>query len=238
MFRCAAFSDTLADLSWTRAKSCRSRQLQSAVGCFEHEHRRKRSAFEQSRSQHIDRAQSAKLAPMNIRRWLSEHWDKLKNVKASPHAVAVGVAVGMFYGFTPLVGLKTLLAIGTAWLLGGSIIAAVLAVTLHDVLLPFMPVLLRWEYILGYWVLSAPHVFPPAMHLPNPHSPGAWLNWATFLTIGRPVLIGSLFFSVPSSIASYFFMRFVVEREHRQRADSKLSHESTVIEQPERANHE
>ncbi len=160
---------------------------------------------------------------MNVTAWLSTHWKKLKNVKASPHAVAVGVAVGMFFGFTPLIGLKTLLAVGTAWLLGGSVVAAAVAVTLHDVLLPLMPVLLRWEYQLGYWVMSVPHSFPPSLHLAHRLAPGDWLHWSTFLTIGRPLLIGSLFFSVSASIVSYFFMRYVVEREHRQRSESNGS---------------
>jgi uncharacterized protein (DUF2062 family) len=39
--------------------------------------------------------------------WLALRWNKLKGIEVSPRAVAVGVAVGIFFGFTPLVGLKT-----------------------------------------------------------------------------------------------------------------------------------
>jgi uncharacterized protein (DUF2062 family) len=77
--------------------------------------------------------------------WLALQCNTLKGLENSPPAVAVGVAAGIFLGFTPLVGLKTLLAIGVAWLLHGNRLAAALAVSLHDIVLPLMPVLLRWE---------------------------------------------------------------------------------------------
>lgn len=160
---------------------------------------------------------------MKLTAWLSRHWKNLKNIKESPHAVAVGVATGMFFGFTPLMGLKTLLAVGIAWVLGGSVMAVVIAVTLHDLLLPLMPVLLRWEYVLGFWVLTEPHGFPPALNLHTGESPGTWLSWSTFLTIGRPVLVGSLFFSVPFSCLSYFGMRYFLEGSHSRQPDSSPS---------------
>ena len=40
-------------------------------------------------------------------------------------------------------------------------IAAVIAVSLHDVALPLWPVVLRMQYDIGFWVLSNPHHFPP-----------------------------------------------------------------------------
>jgi len=89
---------------------------------------------------------SASVADVKPIQWLALQWNTLKGLEDSPRAVAVGVAAGIFFGFTPLVGLKTLLAIGVAWLLHGNRLAAAVAVTLHDIVLPLMPVLLRWEY--------------------------------------------------------------------------------------------
>jgi uncharacterized protein (DUF2062 family) len=149
--------------------------------------------------------------------WLAAQWNKLKGLEDTPRAVAVGVAAGIFFGFTPLVGLKTLLAIGVAWLLGGNRLAAAVAVTLHDVLLPLMPVLLRWEYDLGYWTLSHPHEGPPSIDLALRLHPSDWLHWATFLTVGRPVLLGSLFFSTPACAVSFILMRAFLERRQRRR---------------------
>jgi hypothetical protein len=137
--------------------------------------------------------------------------------------VAVGVAAGIFFGFTPLVGLKTLLAIGAAWLLRGSRLAAAVAVTLHDILLPFMPVLLRWEYDLGYWVLSHPHESPPSIERALQLHPSVWLHWSTFLTVGRPVLLGSLFFSTPACAVSFVIMRAFLERRQRRRRRARAT---------------
>src|SRR5881409_2973801 len=91
---------------------------------------------------------------MNLRKWFNEHSLKLLAIRDTPNAIAGGVAIGIFFGFTPLVGLKTLLSIFVAWLTRCNILAAAIAVTLHDVALPFMPVLFRWEYNIGYWLLS------------------------------------------------------------------------------------
>ena len=77
---------------------------------------------------------------MNLRRWLHEHSLKLLAIRDTPQAIAGGVAIGIFFGFMPLFGLKTLSAILFAWLTGSNILAAVLAVTAHDVVFPFMPV--------------------------------------------------------------------------------------------------
>src|SRR6516162_10004525 len=101
---------------------------------------------------------------MNPRRWLHEHSLKLLAIRDTPQAIAGGVAIGIFFGFTPLFGLKTLCAIAFAWLTRCNIIASVIAVALHDVLLPFMPVVYRWEYDLGFWLLSHPHAWPPPLH--------------------------------------------------------------------------
>jgi len=52
---------------------------------------------------------------MNVRKWLKEHSLKLLAIRDTPNAIAGGVAIGIFFGFTPLVGLKTLLSIFFAW---------------------------------------------------------------------------------------------------------------------------
>src|SRR5947208_16699096 len=94
---------------------------------------------------------------MTIRRWFKEHSLQLLAIRDTPNAIAGGVAIGIFSRFTPMVGLKTLLSIFFAWLTRCNIVAAALAVTLHEVARPFMPVLFRMEYELGYWILSDPH---------------------------------------------------------------------------------
>jgi uncharacterized protein (DUF2062 family) len=152
---------------------------------------------------------------LNLRRWLHEHSLKLLAIRDTPGAIAGGVAIGIFFGFTPLFGLKTLSAIFCAWLTRSNIIAAVIAGALHDVILPFMPVIYRWEYQVGYWLLSQPHHWPERLrrsHL-KAHE---WLNWTTFLNVGRPLLLGSAVCATPIALASFAITKFLLTR-HQQK---------------------
>jgi uncharacterized protein len=148
---------------------------------------------------------------MNVRRWLHEHSLKLLAIRDTPQAIAGGVAIGIFFGFTPVVGLKTLSAIFFAWLTRSNIIAAVLAGTLHDIILPFMPVIYAYEYKVGAWLLSHPHRWPEVLKKMS-WDPHAWLSWTTFLTVGKPMLVGSLVCASPVSLASFVVARIIVER--------------------------
>src|SRR5262245_40733698 len=147
--------------------------------------------------------------------WFKRHSLRLLAIRDTPEAVAGGVAIGMFFGFTPLFGLKTLLSLAVAWLFGCNLLAAAVAVTLHDIALPFMPLLYRWEYDVGYWLLSHPHAWPQSLshvHL-GPH---AWRSWTTFLTVGKPLLIGSLLFSTPVAVVAYYVTRRAIIRHRRK----------------------
>jgi uncharacterized protein len=154
---------------------------------------------------------------MNPRRWLHEHSLKLLAIRDTPQAIAGGVAIGMFFGFTPLFGLKTLGSILFAWLTGSNIIAAVIAGTLHDVIFPFMPVLYRWEYDLGYYLLSSPHHLPPP--LIKAHAPFlSWRGLAVLVErVGRYTLLGGVIVAAPFGILSYFVSYRIVERHQRKK---------------------
>jgi uncharacterized protein (DUF2062 family) len=154
---------------------------------------------------------------MNPLGWLRDKSRQLLQLKDTAHSIALGTAIGMFFGFIPLWGFKTLLALGICRLLRGNLLATAIAATLHDVALPLLPLLLRWEYDIGYWLLSHPHELPPSLHLSH-HSPSVWFRWSTFLTVGRPLLLGSLVIAAPVSIASYHITLFLVERSRPKTA--------------------
>ena len=84
---------------------------------------------------------------MNPRKWLEEHSIKLLAIRDTPNAIAGGVAIGIFLGFTPLFGLKMLLSLLFAWLFRCNLLAAAIGVTFHDIVIPFMPFIFRFEYI-------------------------------------------------------------------------------------------
>ncbi|MGC3990291.1 MAG: DUF2062 domain-containing protein [Chthoniobacteraceae bacterium] len=78
-------------------------------------------------------------------KFFREHYHRLMQIRDTPHAIAGGLAIGVFFGMTPLIGLKTALALVFAWFTRCSKISAVIAVTLHDVLIPIAPIIFRWQ---------------------------------------------------------------------------------------------
>jgi hypothetical protein len=52
-----------------------------------------------------------------MKHWLVAHHMTLMTIADSPHSIALGSAIGIFFGFTPLYPLKTLLSIAVAWVL-------------------------------------------------------------------------------------------------------------------------
>ena len=150
------------------------------------------------------------------------HWVRgkvagLSELRDKPHAVALGMACGIFFGFIPLFGFKTLLAMGTARVLRGNVVAAAVAVTLHDVILPLAPMLLRWEYQLGYWLLSHPHHLPPEFHALH-HGASIWFHWATLFSVGLPLLVGSIVVAIPFAALGYGISLFLLQRSAAKKA--------------------
>ena len=131
--------------------------------------------------------------------------------------MAGGAAIGIFWGFTPLLGLKTLLSILFSWILRCSKVSAAVAVSFHDVLTPIWPVILRWEYDVGFWILSHPHHFPKRLREHDAHLK-YWLHWST-LELLWPTLIGSLLFAVPFALITYWTLEKSLERYERRRRD-------------------
>ena len=149
---------------------------------------------------------------------------KLFALKDTPHAIAGGIAIGIFLGFTPLFGLKTLLSLGLAYLLRCNPLAAVIAVSLHDVAIPLWPVLLRIEYDIGYWVLSHPHILPPKFS--GRHLVENIMNWKTFFLNGPTALLGSLFLATPTAVFSYFLSLGIVKRTQERHAKAEAEKEN------------
>jgi uncharacterized protein (DUF2062 family) len=148
-----------------------------------------------------------------IKNWLRAHHMTLMTLPDTPHAIALGSAIGMFFGFSPLFGLKTILAFLITWAFKANKTAAVITVQLHDVLLPLVPAMFVWQYKLGMWALYG--------RLPQRagfRRVALWeyMEWTTFLTVGRPILIGSLFLAVPAGIVVYFGLRAVLIRSRAE----------------------
>jgi len=142
--------------------------------------------------------------------------EKLLNLRDAPHALAGSVAIGMFIGFTPLFGLKTLLCLGLAFVLRCNPIAAVISVSLHDVVTPFWPVILEAEYKIGWEFLHWLHESPPEVQSMHFHIQDV-MKWTTFFTIGLPLLVGAMFLSIPAAFIAYFLTLPIFRRREQRR---------------------
>ena len=134
----------------------------------------------------------------------------LMTIADTPHSIALGSAIGIFFGFTPLWTLKTLLSIGVAWMCRCNKLAAAIAVTLHDIILPFMPAIYVWEYTVGYRTIY--HVSPNRVRFGHLLGWQDYLHWHAFIRLIWPALVGSLYLAIPSAILVYFLMRMLLSR--------------------------
>ena len=143
------------------------------------------------------------------KQWLAEHHLTLVTIADTPHSIALGSAIGIFFGFTPLWSLKTLLSIAVAWICRCNKIAAAIAVTLHDVLIFAMPAIYFAEYKVGCWTLRRP---PPVRRVRFHFGLHDYLNWDVFHRLVWPAFVGSLFLAIPSAVGVYLIMRMLISR--------------------------
>ena len=143
-------------------------------------------------------------------------------IRDTPNAIAGGIAIGLFFSITPLFGLKTLLTIFVAWLTRSNLVAAFLASASYNIALPLMPLLYRGEYDLGYWLLSHPHHWPPAL-LKAPWQEHKWLNWARFLRCWQIYIARLICMRNAAGHWRFFVARKIVTRHHRERAERAQS---------------
>ncbi|HWY51834.1 MAG TPA: DUF2062 domain-containing protein [Chthoniobacterales bacterium] len=141
--------------------------------------------------------------------WLADHHMTLMTMADTPHSIALGSAIGIFFGFTPLWSLKTLLSIAVAWICRCNKIAAAIAVTVHDVLIFVMPAIYFAEYKVGCWAMHRP---PPAHRIKFHFGLYDYLHWDVFLRVVWPAFVGSLFLAIPSAVVVYLVMRMLISR--------------------------
>jgi len=159
----------------------------------------------------------------------------LLDAKDAPHSVAGGTSIGVFFGFLPIFGFKTLSAMGISLATRCSVVASVIGVSLHDVFLPIWPLILRWQFQVGFWILSHPHHFPPALTRQDFHL-SEILQWDNFIEIGLPLSVGGAVFAAPISLLTYgsvlFIMRVRAERRALKAAAQAAAEEGIFQENP------
>ncbi|MFO1500978.1 MAG: DUF2062 domain-containing protein [Verrucomicrobiota bacterium] len=137
-----------------------------------------------------------------LSRWLKEHWAKLLAIRDAPASVALGAAIGILVGFTPLFGFKALLALGFAFAFRANKLATLVGLGLHELTFPIRPALYLLEFEIGCRFLrQSPHMVAGTTfgHI-QWHD---WFKWSTLRAIGGPTLIGSLAIGLPVAVLTY-----------------------------------
>lgn len=125
---------------------------------------------------------------------------RLQRIKATPHALAVGFATGIFAAFSPALGLHIVMAIILAWTLGGNLIAAALATAFANPLT--YPLMIAGEYQVGQLVYGGQgklslNFSEIAIRVSHLDFSGMWEP------LFRPVLTGSIVLGLLFAFASY-----------------------------------
>jgi uncharacterized protein len=138
---------------------------------------------------------------------------RILRLRATPHAIAAGVAAGVFASFFPL-GLHFLIAGVVAWLIAGNLVAAALGTAFgNPVTLPLM-----WgaSYETGRLILhrqAAPGGAPMDF--------GALLHQLDFSRMWDPLLkpmtVGAVPLGLICAVASYGLTRWAVAAFHERR---------------------
>ena len=159
-------------------------------------------------------------------------WHRLRRLPDQPHRIGRGVAAGVFVSFTPLFGLHFLSAAAVAWIIGGNILAALLATFVgNPVTFPFIAVL---AVSLGRQLLGAGGDLSPQLifsefasastelwqNIRSIFGPGVahWGQLAEFLRqIYWPYMIGGIILGLIASIAAHYLTVPVIRAYHRRR---------------------
>ncbi|KAB2680486.1 MULTISPECIES: type IV secretion system effector BspA [Brucella] len=140
---------------------------------------------------------------------------RILRITASPHAVAAGLAVGVFSAFTPFFGFHLIIAIVLAYVLAGNIAAAALGTTLANPLT--LPLIWGSTFELGRFIMNGSIDQAPPVHL------GRALETMRFDEIWtpllKPMLFGSTVLGAAFAVVVYFVTRFAVSAFRRRRIE-------------------
>ncbi|MDZ5696241.1 DUF2062 domain-containing protein [Chelativorans sp. M5D2P16] len=135
-------------------------------------------------------------------------------LRATPHAIAAGIAAGAFASLTPFLGFHFLIAAGLAWLIGGNLIASAIGTAVGNPLT--FPFIWGATYKLGQLILYGRHPGDVApMHLGHFlwHMEFTKL-WQPFL---KPMAIGALPLGLVVALIFYVLTRWSVIAFREQR---------------------
>lgn len=167
---------------------------------------------------------------------------RLRRLPDPPHRISRGIAAGVFACFTPFYGLHFVTAAGLSWLMGGNVLASLLATFFGNPLT--FPLIASVSVELGSWMLGLPvdMYLPQIMGSFSHASAELWHNFMAAFTddvavwdglhrffrrVFMPYLVGGLIPGVISGLIAYALSRPVITAYQKRRI-KKLKHRYAV----------
>jgi uncharacterized protein (DUF2062 family) len=139
---------------------------------------------------------------------------RVLRLTATPHAIAAGVAAGVFVSFLPFIGFHFVLAAVFAWLFAGNLIASAFGTAIGNPLT--FPLIWASSYKLGCFLLGE-----SAAHGDRPIQLGKMLHELDFGQLWDPLLkpmtLGGTPIGLVFAVGFYFLTRWGVAAFRRQR---------------------
>jgi hypothetical protein len=136
----------------------------------------------------------------------------------TPHAIALGTAIGLFIAWTPTVGIHMILVVVAALLLRANKVAGLIAVYISN---PFSFVPMYWfEYRLGTLVLDQRVSREEFQAILRYHSFAEWWQafWRVCIDLAGPMWLGGPVLALAHAVPGYYLTRWAVERFRRRSA--------------------
>jgi len=165
------------------------------------------------------------LERMRVHLWPRRSWTRssryvvyrLRRLSDTPHAVALGFAIGVFTATTPFLGTHMVMAALLAWVIGGSVVAALLGTFLGNPLT--YPLLWYSTYEVGNLMLRGKMVQKQIDLSGVIFQKSIEQLWP----ILKPMTLGSIPVGLALALLSYALVKPMVEAyKHRRRRELKL----------------
>lgn len=155
--------------------------------------------------------------------WPRRNWSRssryishrMRRLRATPHAIALGCGLGVFASFTPFLGAHFVLAGMLAWVTRGSILASALGTFFGNPLtFPFM-----WygSYHLGVWALG----MSPKSREIDLSSEVYEKSLEQLWPILKPIMIGSVPLGIVAGSIAYFLVKKAAEAYRNKRQSQR-----------------
>jgi uncharacterized protein (DUF2062 family) len=158
--------------------------------------------------------------PQKGHRRTLKYWAKrFLRIRATPHALALGAAIGVFAAFSPALGAHFLFALSLAFLLGGNLVAAGLGTAAANPLT--FPLMIAGDYEIGHLLVGGTHQQLPfnevMAQLTHLEFSGMWDQ------VFKPLFAGSLVLGTIFALAVYGIIYFAAKAYESAKDEQRAS---------------